>query len=138
MVVVAQCEEGQRRKFFRKKVALPVEAWLFGLPDGSELPKDRRIAATVTDLSGCGLLLEAHPSNELLLQVSCLTEATSMLSRGALVDLSIELPHERLPLRILARVVRVEETSSESLSFALEFVLLTRQETDRIVGLVSS
>ena len=138
MVADTQGGKEQRRRFFRKELTLPAEAWLFALPDGNQLPEDRRIAATVISLSGSGSLLRASPSTEALLQVDGLTEAARMVHSGALIDLSIQLPHELLPLRILSRVVRVEETSEDALNFAVEFILLSPKETDRIVRLVSS
>ena len=45
----------QNRHFFRKEMALTVQAELFALPDGSELPIDREIPIDTVNVSGGGV-----------------------------------------------------------------------------------
>ena len=117
----------QRREFFRREMALTVQAELFALPDRAELPDDREIPVETINVSGGGMLLLA----------TRWTPTTALISAGALVDLSIPSSGSILVVRLLSRVVRVERPTPDELRFALEFILISPKEADTIIRIVS-
>jgi len=117
----------QRRDFFRRQMALPVGAKLFALPGHTELPPERDLAVKTVNLSAGGVLLLATGP----------TPAAELLCEGALIDLSVSSFGSPLPIRLLGRVVRVEDPGPDELRFAVEFILITPSEADAIVRKVS-
>jgi len=117
----------QKRDYFRREMALSVQAELFALPDSSELPADREIPVETINVSGGGMLLLATRR----------TPTTALISAGALVDLSIPGSGSILLIRLLSRVVRVERPTPDELRFALEFILISPKEADTIIRIVS-
>jgi len=117
----------QKRDFFRKEMALTVQAELFGLPDGSELPTDREIPIDTVNVSGGGMLL----------LVTRMTPTTELICHGALIDLSIPSSGSVLVMRLLGRIVRIERPTPDELRFALEFILISPKEADAIVRIAS-
>ena len=117
----------QRRNFFRREIALQVGAKLFALPGQAELPPERDMPVRTVNLSAGGvLLLGTGP-----------TPAAERLCEGALIDLSISSFGSPLPIRLLGRVVRVEDPGPDELRFAVEFILITPSEADTIVRNIS-
>ena len=116
----------QRRDFFRREMALPVGAKLFALPGHTELPPERDFAVKTVNLSAGGLLLATGR-----------TPAAERLCEGALIDVSVSSFGSPLPIRLLGRVVRVENPGPDELRFAVEFILITPSEADTIVRKVS-
>jgi len=117
----------QRRDFFRREMALMVQGELFALPEGSELPSDREIPIDTVNVSGGGMLL----------LVTRRTPTTELICRGALVDLSIPSSGSVLVMRLLGRIVRIENPTPDELRFALEFILISPKEADTIVRIAS-
>jgi len=117
----------QRRDFFRREMALPAGAKLFALPGHAELPPERDIPVKTVNLSAGGVLLLATER----------TPAAELLCEGALIDFSVSSFGSPLPIRLLGRVVRVENPGPDELRFAVEFILITPSEADTIVRKVS-
>jgi len=55
-----------------------------------------------------------------------------VVSEGALIDLSFASLGSPLPIRLLGRVVRVDKSSPDEVSLAVEFILITPSEADMI------
>ena len=117
----------QRRAFFRREIGLTVQAELFALPDGPELPTDREIPVDTINVSAGGMLL----------LVTRMTPITELICHGALVDLSIPSSGSLLLMRLLGRIVRIEKPTPDELRFALEFILISPKEADAIVRIAS-
>ena len=112
----------QRRNFFRKEMSLPVSAKLFAVKGQTELPAERDMMVKTVNLSAGGILLLTTGK----------TPAADLVSEGALIDLSFASLGSPLPIRLLGRVVRVDKSSPDEVSLAVEFILITPSEADMI------
>ncbi|MCD6328455.1 PilZ domain-containing protein [bacterium] len=118
----------QRRAFFRRDFSLPVRLVLFATPEMSNITGDRDIPVTMVNISAGGTCVEVRSASP----------AVEIVSSGSIVDISLALAERPLPLRVLGKIVRINKTGEGALMLGIEFILLSRDEADRIAKLVAS